>query len=102
MASFKGKYMKKIIVIQHPQSEQHVNRMIGSWHDWDLTEIGIKQAHNIARKLSAEITGDDYTVYSSDLLRTKHTADSVPKKAEKTDDNLLLYKLNVKTTKQHR
>lgn len=26
----------------------------------------------------------------------------VPKKAEKTDDNLLLYKLNVKTTKQHR
>ena len=77
MASFKSKYMKKIIVIQHPQSEQHINRMIGSWYDWDLTELGIKQAHNIAKKLSTEITDDDYTIYSSDLLRTKHTADII-------------------------
>ena len=69
--------MKKIIFIQHPQSEQHVNRMIGSWYDWDLTELGIKQAHNIAKKLSCEITGDDYIIYSSDLLRTKHTAEII-------------------------
>ncbi len=69
--------MKRIIAIQHPQSEQHVNRMIGSWYDWDLTEFGIKQAHNIAKKLSAEIAGDDYNIYSSDLLRTKHTAEIV-------------------------
>ena len=69
--------MKRIIAIQHPQSEQHVNRMIGSWCDWDLTESGIKQAHNIARKLSAEITGNDYVIYSSDLLRTKHTAEII-------------------------
>lgn len=69
--------MKRIIYIQHPQSEQHVNRMIGSWYDWDLTELGIQQAHNIAKKLSADITGDDYTIYSSDLLRTKHTAEII-------------------------
>lgn len=69
--------MKRIIAIQHPQSEQHVNRMIGSWYDWDLTELGIQQAHNIAKKLSADITGDDYTIYSSDLLRTKHTAEII-------------------------
>ena len=69
--------MKEIIVIQHPQSEQHTNRMIGSWCDWDLTELGIKQAHNIAKKLSAEITSDDYIIYSSDLLRTKHTAEII-------------------------
>lgn len=66
--------MKKIIAIQHPQSEQHVNRMIGSWYDWDLTELGIKQTHNIAKKLSAELTSDDYVIYASDLLRAKHTA----------------------------
>lgn len=69
--------MKRIIAIQHPQSEQHVNRMIGSWWNWDLTELGIKQAHNIAKKLSAEITSDDYIIYSSDLLRTKHTAEII-------------------------
>ena len=39
--------------------------------------LGIKQAHNIAKKLSNEITDDDYTIYSSDLLRTKHTADII-------------------------
>ena len=69
--------MKRIIAIQHPQSEQHVNRMIGSWHDWDLTELGITQAHNIAKKLSSEIASDDYIIYSSDLLRTKHTAEII-------------------------
>ncbi len=69
--------MKKIIVIQHPQSEQHTNRMIGSWYDWNLTELGVKQAHNIAKKLSAEIASDDYIIYSSDLLRTKHTAEII-------------------------
>ena len=69
--------MKKIITIQHPQSEQHVNRMIGSWGNWDLTEIGIVQANNIGKHLAAEIGDDKYDIYSSDLLRTKHTAEIV-------------------------
>ncbi len=69
--------MKKIIAIQHPQSEQHINRMIGSWYDWDLTEHGVMQAHNISRNLAAEIADDTYMIYSSDLLRTKHTAQIV-------------------------
>lgn len=69
--------MKKLITIQHPQSEQHVNRMIGSWENWDLTEIGIAQANNIGKHLAAEIDDDKYDIYSSDLLRTKHTAEIV-------------------------
>ncbi len=68
---------KKIITIQHPQSEQHVNRMIGSWENWNLTGIGIAQAHNIGKHLAAEIGDDKYHIYSSDLLRTKHTAEIV-------------------------
>lgn len=68
---------KKIITIQHPQSEQHVNRMIGSWGNWDLTEIGIVQAHNIGKHLATEIGDDKYHIYSSDLLRTKHTSEIV-------------------------
>lgn len=66
--------MKKIIAIQHPQSEQHINRMIGSWENWDLTANGIAQAHNI---ISSEIGDDKYAMYSSDLLRTKHTAEII-------------------------
>ena len=38
--------MKRIITIQH------INRMIGSWVDWDLTELGIRQAHRIIERLN--------------------------------------------------
>lgn len=69
--------MKRIITIQHPQSEQHVNRMIGSWGNWDLTENGIVQARNIGKHLFKEIGNDKYTIYSSDLLRAKHTAEII-------------------------
>lgn len=69
--------MKKIITIQHTQSEQHTNGMIGSWRDWDLTEYGIEQAKRIGEHLSQETKGEQYILYSSDLLRAKHTAEIV-------------------------
>ena len=43
--------MKNIITIQHTQSIHHTNGMIGSWTDWDLSELGIQQAENIGRNL---------------------------------------------------
>lgn len=69
--------MKRIITIQHTQSEQHVNHMIGSWGNWDLTEKGIAQAHNIGKRLFIEIGDDKYAMYSSDLLRAKHTTEII-------------------------
>jgi len=51
--------------------------MLGGWTDWDLTEVGIEQAKNIGEKLSQEIQGKSYTMYTSDLLRAKHTAEIV-------------------------
>ena len=67
--------MKNIITIQHTQSVQHINGMIGSWTDWELTDLGKKHAENIGRKLSAELKGQAYKIYSSDLLRAKQTAE---------------------------
>ena len=32
--------MKQIITVQHTQSIHHTNGMVGSWTDWDLTELG--------------------------------------------------------------
>lgn len=69
--------MKQIITIQHPQSEQHTNKMIGSWANWDLTPLGIEQANRIGERLAKELNGEKCTIYSSDLLRTKHTAEIV-------------------------
>lgn len=69
--------MKTIITVQHTQSHQHINKMIGSWADWELTEAGILQAHNIGKKLSEEFGNSSFYIYSSDLLRAKQTADIV-------------------------
>jgi len=49
--------------------------MIGSWTDWELTDLGKVHADNIGRKLSAEIKGQAYKIYSSDLMRAKQTAE---------------------------
>lgn len=69
--------MKNIITIQHTQSIHHTNKMIGSWTDWDLTDLGMAQAENIGKKLKPELAGKHYIMYSSDLLRAKHTAEIV-------------------------
>jgi probable phosphoglycerate mutase len=67
--------MKNIITIQHTQAVHHCNGMIGSWTDWELTDLGKEQAECIGRKLSAEIKGQAYKIYSSDLIRAKQTAE---------------------------
>jgi len=69
--------MKQIVTIQHTQSQQHVNGMMGSWTDWDLTELGIAQAKSIGERLAQELGNEQYAMYSSDLLRTRHTAELV-------------------------
>ena len=46
--------MKTIITIQHTQSVHHTNGMVGSWTDWDLSELGIHQARKIGEKLKVE------------------------------------------------
>lgn len=72
--------MKRIITIQHTQSVHHTNGMIGSWTDWDLTNLGKEQANNIGIKLKEELSKDSvYVMYSSDLKRAKQTAEIVGK-----------------------
>ena len=69
--------MKQIITIQHTQSIHHTNGMVGSWTDWDLTELGIQQAEAIGRNLAKQLDGRKFVLYASDLLRAKHTAQLV-------------------------
>ena len=71
--------MKNIITVQHTQSVHHTNGMVGSWTDWGLSELGIKQANIIGKKLKKELSGQSFIMYSSDLLRAKQTADSIGK-----------------------
>lgn len=71
--------MKTIITIQHTQSIHHIIGMVGSWTDWELSELGVLQANRIGERLKAELFGKEFVMYSSDLLRAKQTAENVGK-----------------------
>ena len=45
-----GGLMKTIITIQHTQSVHHTNGMMGSWTDWELSELGVRQAKRIGER----------------------------------------------------
>lgn len=69
--------MSNIILIQHCQSEHHINNMSGGWTDTPLTELGRKQAEIIGEKLKGFVDNNIYSLYSSDLLRASQTAEIV-------------------------
>lgn len=69
--------MKTIYTVQHTQSVHHINGMVGSWTDWDLTELGRQQADRIGRKLQEELSGKPLILYTSDLKRARQTADLI-------------------------
>lgn len=65
-------------VVTHPQATHHVEGVVGGDHDSDLTSTGVEQAERIAAALRARIPGDARTdVVTSDLLRTRRTADPI-------------------------
>lgn len=69
--------MNKIILIQHCQSEHHINNLTGGWTDTPLTDLGRKQANLIGERLKDEISINEYKLFSSDLKRAKQTADII-------------------------
>ena len=69
--------MKTIITIQHTQSIHHINGMVGSWTDWELSELGVEQANRMGETLKAELSEKRFVMYSSDLLRARQTAEIV-------------------------
>ncbi len=71
--------MKHIITVQHTQSVHHTNGMVGSWTDWDLTDLGRTQADHIGKKLKSELDGKTVVIYSSDLKRAVQTAEEIAK-----------------------
>ena len=65
--------MKTIITIQHTQSVHHINGMVGSWTDWELSELGVEQANRMGETLKAELSEKRFVMYSSDLLKELET-----------------------------
>ena len=69
--------MRAIYVVTHPEATHHVDRVVGGQHDSDLTERGRADAERVAVELAARVSGGPVEVFSSDLLRTRRTAQPV-------------------------
>lgn len=78
-AFFSKKKRKTIIMVQHTESQHHVNGMIGAWGDWELTERGIDQAYKIGKWLLNEHCDIGFNMYVSDLKRALQTAEGINK-----------------------
>ena len=68
--------MGEIFLVQHCQSEHHINELTGGWTDTPLTDLGKKQAEAVVKELKA-MDVVDFDLYSSDLKRAKMTADFI-------------------------
>ncbi|GIN84225.1 hypothetical protein J6TS2_06110 [Heyndrickxia sporothermodurans] len=50
--------MNKIILVQHFQSEHHINNMSGGWTDTPLTDLGKTQAEIVGTHLDLDVMQD--------------------------------------------
>ncbi|MFC4011294.1 histidine phosphatase family protein [Nonomuraea purpurea] len=70
--------MRTLYVVTHPEATHHVEGVVGGWHDSQLTPVGLSAAVSIAQALRAQIPdGADVELFSSDLRRTRQTAEKV-------------------------
>ncbi|MGI5290913.1 histidine phosphatase family protein [Nonomuraea polychroma] len=70
--------MRTIYAVTHPEATHHIERVVGGWHDSQLTPAGHSAAASIAQALRAQIPdGADVELFSSDLQRTRQTAEKV-------------------------
>lgn len=70
--------MRTVYAVTHPEATHHVEGVVGGWHDSQLTPAGLSAAASIAQALRAQIPdGADVELFSSDLQRTRQTAEKV-------------------------
>ncbi|MBR3739089.1 MAG: histidine phosphatase family protein [Clostridia bacterium] len=69
--------MKTIILVQHTESEHHINGCIGAWQDWQLTQRGREQALRIGEWLRDAGCDGTWSMFVSPQLRARQTAEEI-------------------------
>ena len=69
--------MKTIILVQHTESEHHLNGHIGAWQDWNLTERGRQQAFRIGEWLKSAGCDGTWSMFVSPQIRARQTAEEI-------------------------
>ena len=68
--------MKEIFIVTHTQATHHIDRLVGGCYDTDLTEKGKADAIACGKRL-LELGLDGIPIISSDLARTRQTAEAI-------------------------
>jgi probable phosphoglycerate mutase len=76
MNAARGRFVRDIYVVTHTEAQHHVDDLVGGWYDSSLTERGQRQAVAVADRL-AELIDATPLIVSSDLARTRETAESI-------------------------
>ena len=61
-----------LVLVRHGQSEWNLKNLFTGWRDVDLTEQGVKEAHDAGRKLKAQGLAFDIA-FTSALKRAQRT-----------------------------
>ena len=69
--------MKTILLIQHTESEHHVNHHIGAQYEWNLTARGREQAFRIGKWLKREGCDQTWSMFVSPQIRARQTAEEI-------------------------
>ena len=69
--------MKTIILVQHTESEHHINGHIGAWQDWNLTKRGRDQAFRIGEWLKSAGCDSAWAMFVSPQRRAMQTAEEI-------------------------
>ena len=69
--------MKIIILVQHTESEHHINGHIGAWEDWNLTTKGGEQAFRIGEWLKQSGCDNTWSMFVSPQRRAIQTAEEI-------------------------
>ncbi len=68
--------LRNLILIRHGEGRHQAESFVGGWSDAELTELGIKQAQHLAKRLS-DIVSNDAVILSSDIKRSAQTAEII-------------------------
>lgn len=68
---------RSVILVRHAESEHHIKKLSGGWTDTPITERGHQQALLVAERLHRELDGVPVRLLTSDLLRTRETAQHI-------------------------
>lgn len=70
--------MRTVHVVTHPEATHHLDGIVGGWYDSELTPAGIRAATRAAAALRSSVPdGADVELFSSDLRRTRRTAQEI-------------------------